>query len=258
MASSTHRTWLKRLLLLAAHHSPLALRALTTLRPVDRTEFKNSGRWEPEYREGGWDWLWDSREAIHHQVIAAYCKPLHGKAAILDVGCGEGVLHDALLGVGYGRYVGIDLSETAIGRAARFADGQTQFMVAKAETFETAERFNLIIINECLYYLQDPPSLLARLAGLLEPDGAFVISMAMGNLNEGLLMLSIWRDLERDFLVRDEISLLHDGGPVRIIKTLQPRQPHGQSTTRPPNARTRQTDTRQTTTTTDNPQRSHM
>lgn len=202
----------------------MALRTLTALRPIDRTEF-NSARWEPEYREGGWDWLWNSREAIHHQVIAAYCKPLQGKAAILDIGCGEGVLHDALRGVGYGRYVGIDLSETAIGRAARFADAQTQFMVAKAETFESTERFDLIVINECLYYLEEPPSLLARLAGLLEPDGAFVISMAMGNLNEGLLMLNLWRDLERDFAVRDEISLLHDGGPVRIIKTLQPRQP---------------------------------
>ena len=202
----------------------MALRTLTALRPIDRTEF-NSARWEPEYREGGWDWLWNSREAIHHQVIAAYCKPLQGKAAILDIGCGEGVLHDALRGVGYGRYVGIDLSETAIGRAARFADAQTQFMVAKAETFESTERFDLIVINECLYYLEEPPSLLARLAGLLEPDGAFVISMAMGNLNEGLLMLNLWRDLERDFVVRDEISLLHDGGPVRIIKTLQPRQP---------------------------------
>ncbi len=233
----------------------MALRALSTVRPIDRTEFKNSGRWEPEYREDGWSWLWDAREAVHHQVIAAYCKPLRGKAAILDVGCGEGVLHDTLRNVGYGRYVGIDLSETAIGRAARSADEQTQFMVARAETFETVERFDLIVINECLYYLDDPPSLLARLAGFLGPEGAFIISMSMGNLNEGLLMLSLWRDLERDFIVRDEISLLQQGGAVRIIKTLQPRR---QSTTRPPNARIRETDTRQTTTTIDNPQRSHM
>lgn len=236
----------------------MALRTLTVLRPIDRTEFKNSGRWEPEYRENGWNWLWNAREALHHQVIAGYCKPLLGKAAILDVGCGEGVLHDTLRNVGYGRYVGIDLSETAIGRASRSADERTQFMVAKAETFETTERFDLIVINECLYYLENPPVLLARLARLLEPDGAFVISMAMGNLNEGLLMLNLWRDLERDFSVRDEISLLHDGGPVRIIKVLQPRQPQDQRTTRPPNALTRLTEIRQTTTTTDNPQRSHM
>ncbi len=258
MTPSTGRTRFKRFLLLAAHRSPTVLRVLSRVRPVERGAFKNSGRWEPEYQQGGWDWLWNAEEAVHHHVIAAYSKALAGRAAILDLGCGEGVLQDALRGVGYARYVGVDLSETAIGRAARSADARTRFMVGNAETFETAERFDLIIFNECLYYLDDPPTLLARLAGLLEADGAFVVSMAMGTLEEGLFMLRLWRGLERDFSVRHEVSLLHEGGPVRIIKVLQPRRPNGQSTTRPPNARISVTDTRQTTTTIDSPQRSHM
>ena len=258
MAFSTGRARLKRLVLLTAHRSPSVLRALSAWRPVDRNALRNPSRWEAEYREGGWDWLWSSREAVHHHVIAAYCKALPGKAAILDVGCGEGVLHDALRGIGYDRYLGIDLSDTAIGRASRSADERTRFMVANAETFETDERFNLIVFNECLYCLENPPALLARLSRFLEPNGAFIISMAMGSIKEGLLMLNLWRDLERDFSVRDEISLLHDDGPVRIIKILQPRRPQLQSTTRPPNARISETDTRQTTTMIDSPQRSHM
>jgi len=258
MRSSMTHARLKRLLLLTAYQSPMALRTLLILRPVDRNALRDPGRWEPEYRDGGWDWLWNSREAIHHQVIAAYSKALAGKAAILDVGCGEGVLHDALRCVGYERYTGIDLSATAVARAARSSDERTHFVVADAETFETAERFNLIVLNECLYYLADPPALLARLARFLEPGGAFIISMAMGGLADGLLMLSLWRDLERDFAVREEVSLLQDPGSLRIIKILQPLQRDGYSRTRPPNARITQTDTRHTTTTIDKAQRSHM
>ena len=213
-----------RVLLLAAHRSPAVLAALTRLRPPRRDAF-NPGRWEREYQAGGWDWLWSAREAVHHHVIAGFCARLGGTARVLDMGCGEAILREALRGVGYAAYLGVDLSPTAIARASAFADERTRFVVGDADEFDIAEEFDMIVFNECIYYLSDPPGTLARLSRRLSPRGVFAVSTAMGGLREGLHMLAIWHALQRSMAVRDEITMLYANGPLRIVKCLQPRRP---------------------------------
>lgn len=93
-------------------------------------------------------------------MIVGYCRFLRSRGAILDVGCGEGVLHRRLGSEGYSRFVGIDLSRAAIKRARQQGDDRATFIVADASEFVPEGRFDTIIFNESLYY-QDKPSLAA-------------------------------------------------------------------------------------------------
>jgi len=122
--------------------------------------------WDDEYASGGWDWLSNIGQAPHNYVIAGYCRHLMPQATILEVGCGQGTLHAILHQIGYRLYVGIDVSEFAIRRAASRTDDRTRFFVAQGECFETDERFDIIVLNEVLYYFRRPMAVIAHLSAL--------------------------------------------------------------------------------------------
>ena len=134
--------------------------------------------WEEKYRSGRWAYM---READEHPRYAYLAKLVHqavgDDAAVLDVGCGEGLLVDHLRATGYGSYLGIDVSAEAIRDAAAREDGQTAFRAGDAEAlaFE-GERFDAIVFNESLCYFRDPGRAVDAYAGMLVPNGAFVVS----------------------------------------------------------------------------------
>src|SRR5262249_14066005 len=84
--------------------------------PLDRDA------WERLYRDGNWGFLAELSVIGHYSDLVGYLAHLRPGAAILDVGCGEGLLFERFRPYGYSRYVGLDLSETAIARLAPFAD----------------------------------------------------------------------------------------------------------------------------------------
>lgn len=216
------RADLRCLLLLVAYASPRARDLMARLCPPARRAQPDAARWDQEYSEGGWEWLRGGREAIHHHVIACLREHLRPNASILDVACGEGILNAALRRTGYARYLGVDISAAAIALASRTADDATRFMVARAETLDTDERFDVVVINEALYFFDDPAAVLARLARLMTPGGVFIISTTLGSFRDGLRTLGIWHDLERRHPVRDSLRLVYPDSSVRVIKVLQP------------------------------------
>ncbi len=163
-------------------------------------------QWEEEYDGGVWDYLAGDEEAARYRAIleliddalAQPGRPARADAsgpadrAVLDVGCGEGVLVDFLRAAGGReplRYTGLDLSERAIetARAARGGD-RTRFLIADAERWapapappadpaSTPERYDAIVLNECLYYFHEPLKTLRRYLGALTPGGVVVVSM---------------------------------------------------------------------------------
>jgi SAM-dependent methyltransferase len=221
----------KLYVLLAAAKSPALLRAVGSVWRPDQAAFRDDARWEREYRADGWAWLWNARESLHHRVIAAFADGFDGAARILDAGCGEGVLQRAMRQVGYASYLGVDLSATAAERAqAAAGDDRTQFRQGDANSFEPEGEFDLIVFNECLYYLSDPRATLLRLSRHLSPRGLIVVSMSMDSIRPGVFMLRIWNDLARSFDAIEEVTMMHgNGGSVRIVKALRPRGAEGVS-----------------------------
>ncbi len=179
--------------------------------------YSDQARWEREYASGGWDWLKGDDERVHNYIIAAYHTRFGSDAAILDVGCGEGVLHALLARAGYRQYVGVDISPTAIERMASRNDNRTRFMVADAETLALQDQFDLVVLNEVLYLFRDPMAVLTRLRAMV-PAGAFIISMADFGFRATLRIQKIWQDIETTMPMLDGMSLRYANGLHRTIR----------------------------------------
>jgi 2-polyprenyl-3-methyl-5-hydroxy-6-metoxy-1,4-benzoquinol methylase len=132
--------------------------------------------WEEQYGRGKWKLMRGFDELARYSVIAAYVHHLCPGGSVLDVGAGEGLLVDHLRPLGYGRYLGIDLAEAAIAQAEARRDERTDFLAADAETFQPEGRWDVIVLNECVYYFADPLGTVARYKACLAPDGALVVS----------------------------------------------------------------------------------
>jgi SAM-dependent methyltransferase len=128
-----------------------------------------------EHTQSGWARLRSVAELGRYSVIRGWCQHFARDGAILDVGCGEAILQEHL--AGYGSYTGIDLFPEALARAATKADARTRFLQADAETYQPDAQLDVIIWNECLYYLSDPIETIARYKGFLAPGGVIIVSM---------------------------------------------------------------------------------
>ena len=109
------------------------------------------------------------------QRESRWCQHFAPHGRILDVGCGEGVLQEHLSS--YGDYTGIDIFPATLAKAQPRADARTRFVEADARTFTPDQPFDLIVWNECLYYLQDPIATIARYRDFLAPSGVIIVSM---------------------------------------------------------------------------------
>ena len=133
--------------------------------------------WDGLFKSGAYDRLEGSVERARYSLIVGHQDRI-GAKRILDVGCGQGVLAKRLVRTPYERYLGLDISQAAVDMAeAGAADPRNRYIVADMDRFETDERFDWVIFNECLYYLDDPLATVARYAQWLEPGGHLTISM---------------------------------------------------------------------------------
>ncbi len=176
--------------------------------------------WERDYSTGHWDYLHTLQQAARYQVIAGYCQHFAPGGSILDVGCGDGHLQELLASAGYSRYLGVDLSTEAIQRAESRCDDRTEFRQIAVDDFETEERFDVIVFNEILYYLEAPMEVLERFGAFLTPEGIFVASIhSARSWNRRL-----WKMIAGRYRALDEVEVSHGSGKFWIIKVLTPKE----------------------------------
>ncbi|MGH9380710.1 MAG: class I SAM-dependent methyltransferase [Thermoanaerobaculia bacterium] len=135
---------------------------------------------DEEYAAGAWDYLRDADELPRFSVVAGYCHHVKPGGSVLEVGCGEGVLQERLCGDKYSRFLGVDISEQAIQRAAARQSENVGFVAADASTFQPPERVDVIVFNECLEYFAEPERLLRRYEAFLAEGGIYIVSMFVG------------------------------------------------------------------------------
>jgi 2-polyprenyl-3-methyl-5-hydroxy-6-metoxy-1,4-benzoquinol methylase len=172
-------------------------------------------RWNTEYAEGGWDWLRNLDELAHHCVLAGYVAYLKPGGAVLDVGCGEGVFQEQLRGAA-SRYLGVDFEEP-IKKAQAKATAATRFVVGDMNEFTTTERFDVIVFNESIYYLQDMLGGLQRYEQFLAPDGLVCISMHGKERNDAL-----WEQIGARYQMLDAVTMTNHRGIRWTTKALVP------------------------------------
>jgi SAM-dependent methyltransferase len=166
-----------------------------------------------DHRRGKWNYLDGLREFAHYRIIVGYYTRLRPYGSVLDIGCGSGLMQRMLVPYDYDRYLGIDISPEAIDRArlslrAAPSSSQTMFQVGDLEQpLEwSGAPFDVIIINEALYYLEQPARVLARLAEqALAADGVVIISM-----HRSLNTRRLWRLLARHGWTPDDATMVRN------------------------------------------------
>ncbi|HVY81757.1 MAG TPA: bifunctional 2-polyprenyl-6-hydroxyphenol methylase/3-demethylubiquinol 3-O-methyltransferase UbiG [Steroidobacteraceae bacterium] len=114
-------------------------------------------------------------------------------ARVLDVGCGGGLLCEALVQAG-AQVTGIDLAEGMIEVAKLHAAEQSlsiDYRVADAESLAATEAgtFDVMTCMEMLEHVPAPQATLATLARLVRPGGSVFISTISRNLKSFLLAI---------------------------------------------------------------------
>jgi 2-polyprenyl-6-hydroxyphenyl methylase/3-demethylubiquinone-9 3-methyltransferase len=134
----------------------------------------SKNKWEKEFSAGRWDYL-DSApaERARSAIIGMLCRYYYPKGKILDVGCGLGTAVDFLNTDQKEKYLGLDVSEEAIKRAGK---KKMKFQVADFENFKSPKKFDVIIFNEVLYYMDENFAFYQAL-NILTKNGIIIVSL---------------------------------------------------------------------------------
>jgi SAM-dependent methyltransferase len=117
--------------------------------------------------------LYRERNAYYHRTLRTLFRTFVPRGcSVLELGCATG---DLLATVGPQRGVGVDLSERMVEKARRKYPS-LEFVKGDATFFDTPERFDCILINNLLEYVEDIQSLLDNCRRLLKPRGRLLIS----------------------------------------------------------------------------------
>jgi SAM-dependent methyltransferase len=174
--------------------------------------------WECEYENGSWGRLNDLSEQAHNAVVLSYITYLRPESSVLEIGCGEGILLRRLKQVGYRNYTGIDISEFVIRRCQQFRDHKTAFVACDAEHYVPTDVYDIIVLNECIYYFVEPVNTLERYARHLTVDGIFVLS-----LFDSIRTRPICRRLKDTFSLVDETAVCNSKGTWHCL-VLSPKR----------------------------------
>lgn len=173
--------------------------------------------------------LYRERNAYYHSTQRALFRTYVPQGpSVLELGCATG---DLLAAVRPRRGVGVDLSRRMVEKAARKYPA-LEFVEADATFFDTPERFDCILINNLLEYIDDIQGLLRNCRRLLKPRGRLLIT-TLNPLWSPLLRIGERRrlctpDTRRNFVTsQDAVNLLGLNG-FEVVKltrrTLLPKK----------------------------------
>lgn len=203
---------------------------MTLISKLRNTAFLLSGRgiefsratWDEEYRTNQWQYLHDLDQLPRYGVVAGYIRHLRPGASVLDVGCGDGILLEALSRGTYSSYVGLDLSEVAINAAKALTSDRSTFHCGDAAVWKPDGKFDIIVFNEAVYYFYDPLAILSRYETALTRDGLLIVSM----YSRGGNTARIWRKLCRSYACLHTTKLKCGSSHAWAVSVLEPRGRH--------------------------------
>ena len=184
--------------------------------------------WNAQYASGSRDPVISPGERQRYMVIAGLIDKLGSAPEVLDLGCGTGLLHQALRGRPLGSYTGIDLSSKAIELAQPHTDERSRFLTCDIRVWEPPGQYDAIVFNEVLYYLERPLTVVQRYISHLTPNGAIIVSIyhprSLARLPLRIRLRRIERAIRRQFTVAHSLWIQNEQAQLSWrISVLEPR-----------------------------------
>jgi 2-polyprenyl-3-methyl-5-hydroxy-6-metoxy-1,4-benzoquinol methylase len=211
----------KRLAALAIADSP-PLRALYALLcgPYRRaSEHQVSGESvDAIYRDGSrWSSMRTFSDAGRYGEIVEWIRRLAPEGPVLDIGAGDGLLAQAMSGLRVS-YVGVDIAADTMARMeAEYGGPLRRFVIGDATTYVPEHAYPVIVLNDMLYYLDEPLRHARRLASYLAPGGTLIVAMFLGRTQ-----LKILHELHRAFEVVEQSYVLSHRGRSFVQLAMHP------------------------------------
>jgi 2-polyprenyl-3-methyl-5-hydroxy-6-metoxy-1,4-benzoquinol methylase len=194
---------------------------LKDLYEFSRRQPVSVNQWDAEYCDGDYTERLDTiTHVAHHAVILGYLSYGAKAPRVLDIGCGHGRLLQLLAGLGFSEYVGVDWSAEGIERARSLLVPHTRFEAADMNHWATTERFDAIVLNNCLSYADDPSQMFERTLEWLSADGLVITAMY-----RGLGARYIWSRIDSAPVEQVAACAVKDYGTGAVwdVKALRPR-----------------------------------
>lgn len=177
-----------------------------------RPEHWTTEQWTRAYAGGQLGYYGDLSELGRYSALVGYASwyaaAVGREPTILDVGCGTGLLRRRLEGVPFSAYVGIDLSEVSVAEARAAGHARSEFLVGDVSGLDLGP-FDLVVLNEVLYYAEDAGEFLRGITSLLAPDGAVLVSVWRHPGDRAL-----WRAVVAAVPIVDRVEVRNTGNVV--------------------------------------------
>ena len=112
--------------------------------------------------------------------------------AVLDVGCGGGLLCEPLARLG-AQVTGLDPAQATIAAAQNHAEAQNleiRYRAARVEDLtREPDRFDAVLVMEVVEHVPDVPAFLSTCAGLMKPEGLMILSTINRTLKSYMLAI---------------------------------------------------------------------
>lgn len=177
--------------------------------------------WDQEFSGTHWDFIDNTVGDCVYPHIEKFLN--HG--SILDLGCGPGNTANELPEDSYTTYVGVDISEAALGKARRHTSrngraGKNSFVCSDFLSYRPTQTFDVILFRESMYHVpvNKVKTLLDYFSPFLREGGVFIVRMNISGQNgQQKSRLAAAVQVMTDSFAVVEKAQYGEGGPTVIV-----------------------------------------
>jgi len=183
--------------------------------------------WDKEFSGEKWNFIDNTPGDCVYPHLEKYAQG----GDILDLGCGPGNTANELSSDAYRSYVGVDISEAALAKAAKRTaeNGRSEkngFVCSDFLGYRPTRTFDIILFRESMYHIPygQVLEILEKYSKSLKKSGVFVVRLYAGDHRPGKIKYRVKRKLD---LIKREFDIVesrqYDTPGIPTVLVFRPR-----------------------------------
>lgn len=164
--------------------------------------------WDKEFSSTKWDFIDNTAGDCVYPYLEKYAR----NGNILDLGCGPGNTANELAEGVYQTYIGVDISEAALAKAAKRTQengraSKNSFVNSDFLGYHPTQEFDIILFRESLYHVPFGQILpiLKKFSQNLKNTGVFIVRLYAGDHRPGVIKTRVTAKLD---LIKREFDIV--------------------------------------------------